>query len=405
MNKTRSLVLALTAGLSLAGSAFAQKFPGLALTPPMGWTSWNTFASNINEALIRETADAMIANGMRDAGYTYIVIDDCWESMERDAQGNHVPDPKKFPSGMKALGDYLHSKGFKFGIHSCAGTKTCAGFPGGRGHEYQDALAYASWGIDFLKYDWCEHGTADARETYKTMRDAIHASGRPMVFSLCEWGQNKPWEWAGDVGHMWRTTGDIYSSYDGRKGWESGWKRNLDLQYTLVESNGPDGIGKYAGPGHWNDPDMLEVGTEGLTLAESRAHFSLWCIIAAPLIAGNDVRHMEPVYRDMLINKDVLAIDQDALGKQGFRALADPGKNIEIWVRELSNGEWAVCALNTSSTAADITVEWNRLWTIQGKFQVQDVWAKKPAGDTSKAYKAHLDSHDVVLFRLTPEKK
>ena len=180
------------------------------------------------------------------------------------------------------------------------------------------------------------------------MRDALHAAGRPMVFSLCEWGQNKPWEWAGDVGHMWRTTGDIYSSYDGRKGWESGWKRNLDLQYSLVESNGPDGIGKYAGPGHWNDPDMLEVGTEGLTYAESRAHFSLWCIIAAPLIAGNDVRHMKPEYRDMMTNKDVLSIDQDALGKQGFRALADPGKNIEIWVKELSNGEWAVCALNTN---------------------------------------------------------
>jgi len=234
------------------------------------------------------------------------------------------------------------------------------------------------------------------------MRDAIHTAGRPMVFSLCEWGQNKPWEWAGDVGHMWRTTGDIYSSYDGRKGWESGWKRNLDLQYSLVESNGPDGIGKYAGPGHWNDPDMLEVGTEGLTYAESRAHFSLWCIIAAPLIAGNDVRNMKPEYLAMMINKDVLAIDQDPLGKQGFRALADPGKNIEVWVRELGHGEWAVCALNTSSNPADITVEWRRLWTIQGKFQVHDVWANKEAGDNSKSATVHLESHDVVLYRLKP---
>jgi alpha-galactosidase len=404
MKKLPSLTLALALGLGLAGGASAQKFDGLALTPPMGWNSWNTFASNINENLIKETADAMVANGMRDAGYNYIVIDDCWESMQRDAEGNNVPDPKKFPSGMKALGDYLHSKGFKFGIHSCAGVKTCAGFPGGRGHEYQDARTFASWGIDFLKYDWCEHGTADARETYKTMRDAIHAAGRPMVFSLCEWGQNKPWEWAGDVGHMWRTTGDIYSSYDGRKGWESGWKRNLDLQYSLVESNGPDGIGKYAGPGHWNDPDMLEVGTEGLTYAESRAHLSLWCVIAAPLIAGNDVRHMEPRYLEMMTNKDVLSIDQDALGKQGFRALADPGKNIEVWVKELSNGEWAVCALNTNSAAADITVEWKRLWTIQGNFKVQDVWAKKPAGDTNKSITVRLDSHDVALYRLTPLK-
>ncbi|MEO6992955.1 MAG: glycoside hydrolase family 27 protein [Lacunisphaera sp.] len=404
MKKLPSLTFALALGLGLAGGVSAQKFDGLALTPPMGWNSWNTFASNINENLIKETADAMVANGMRDAGYNYIVVDDCWESMQRDAEGNNVPDPKKFPSGMKALGDYLHSKGFKFGIHSCAGVKTCAGFPGGRGHEYQDARTYASWGIDFLKYDWCEHGTADARETYKTMRDAIHAAGRPMVFSLCEWGQNKPWEWAGDVGHMWRTTGDIYSSYDGRKGWESGWKRNLDLQYSLVDSNGPDGIGKYAGPGHWNDPDMLEVGTEGLTFAESRAHFSLWCIIAAPLIAGNDVRHMEQRYLDLMLNKDVLSIDQDKLGKQGFRAIADPGKNIEVWVKELSNGEWAVCALNTNSAAADITVEWKRLWTIQGNFQVRDVWAKKSAGDTSKSITVRLDSHDVALYRLTPEK-
>ena len=404
MKKSTSLVFALTFGLGLAGGAFAQKFEGLALTPPMGWNSWNTFASNINETLIKETADAMVANGMRDAGYIYIVVDDCWESMQRDAAGNNVPDPKKFPSGMKALGDYLHSKGFKFGIHSCAGTKTCAGYPGGRGHEYQDALTYASWGVDFLKYDWCEHGTADARETYKTMRDAIHTAGRPMVFSLCEWGQNKPWEWAGDVGHMWRTTGDIYDSYDGRKGWEMGWKRILDLQYTLVDGNGPEQIGRYAGPGHWNDPDMLEVGNEGLTLAESRAHFSLWCMIAAPLIAGNDVRNMKPEVREILLNKDVIAIDQDALGKQGYRALADPGKNIEIWVKELSKGEWAVCALNTHSAAADITVEWDRLWTIQGKFNVHDVWAKKSAGDTTKPFKAHVDSHDVLLFRLTPQK-
>ncbi len=405
MKKLSSFACALTLGLGLAGAAFAQKFDGLAVTPPMGWNSWNTFAANINESLIKETADAMIANGMRDAGYTYIVIDDCWESMERDANGNLVPDPKKFPNGLKVVGDYLHSKGFKFGIHSCAGTKTCGGYPGGRGHEFQDARNYAAWGVDFLKYDWCEHGTADARETYKTMRDAIHTAGRPMVFSLCEWGQNKPWEWASDVGHMWRTTGDIYSSYDGRKGWENGWKRILDMQYSLVDNVGADGINKFSGPGHWNDPDMLEVGTEGLTFAESRAHFSLWAIIAAPLIAGNDVRHMEQKYLDILTNKDVLAIDQDSLGKQGFRALADPGKNIEIWVRPLVNDEWAVCALNTSSAPADITVEWNRLWTIQGKHSVHNIWAKKDEGDTSKSYTARVDSHDVLLFRLKPEKK
>jgi alpha-galactosidase len=237
------------------------------------------------------------------------------------------------------------------------------------------------------------------------MRDALHKAGRPVLFSLCEWGQNKPWEWAGDVGHMWRTTGDIYDSYDGRKGWETGWKRILDLQYSLVDGNGPDCIGKFAGPGHWNDPDMLEVGNPGLTFGESRAHFSMWCMIAAPLMAGNDVRHMKPEYRDMMTNKAVLAIDQDALGKQGFRALAEPANNIEIWVRELSNGEWAVCALNTSMKAEEITVEWERLWTIQGKFSVHNVWANAAAGDNEKPYKAKVDSHDVLLFRLTPIKK
>ncbi|HVT73586.1 MAG TPA: glycoside hydrolase family 27 protein [Lacunisphaera sp.] len=388
--------------LALAVPAFAQKFPGLAQTPPMGWNTWNTFAANINEDLVKETADAMVANGMRDAGYVYIVLDDTWSARERDAGGRLVADPKKFPSGMKALGDYLHAKGFKFGIYNCAGTQTCAGYPGGRGHEFVDALTYASWGVDYLKYDWCNHGTADARETYKTMRDALYAAGRPVVFSLCEWGQNKPWEWAGDVGHLWRTTGDIYASYDGRKGWAYGWKRILDLQYSLVDGSGPDGIAKYAGPGHWNDPDMLEVGNEGLTVAESRAHFSLWCLLAAPLMAGNDVRHMTPETRAILTDREVIAIDQDALGKEGYRALAEPAKNIELWVKPLEHGEWAVCALNTSPSAADLTIEWPTLWTIHGEYTLRDLWAKKTVGDNSKPYTARVESHDVILLRLTP---
>jgi alpha-galactosidase len=388
--------------LALAAPALAQKFPDLALTPPMGWNTWNTFAANISEDLVKQTADAMVANGMRDAGYVYIVLDDTWSAKERDAAGNLVADPKKFPGGMKALGDYLHAHGFKFGIYNCAGTKTCAGYPGGRGHEYQDALTYASWGVDYLKYDWCNHGTADARETYKTMRDALHAAGRPVVFSLCEWGQNKPWEWAGDVGHLWRTTGDIYDSYDGRKGWAFGWKRILDLQYSLVEGSGPDGIGKYAGPGHWNDPDMLEVGNAGLSYAESRAHFSLWCMLAAPLMAGNDVRHMTPEIRALLTDKEIIAIDQDPLGKQGYRALAEPAKNIELWVKQLSHGEWAVCALNTDDDDADLTIDWPTLWTIHGNFALRDVLAKQPAGDNSKPYTARVKPHDVILLRLTP---
>jgi alpha-galactosidase len=391
----------------LSATAFAQKFEGLALTPPMGWNSWNTFQDKIDDQLIRDTAETMIANGMRDAGYVYIVIDDCWEAKERDAAGNLVPDPLKFPHGLKALGDYLHGKGFKFGIHNCAGTRTCADFPGGRGHEYQDALKYASWGIDYLKYDWCNHGTADARETYKTMRDALHAAGRPIVFSLCEWGQNKPWEWAKDVGHLWRTTGDIMAGYDSMQRWEHGWKVILDLQYSLVQpADGQNnGIGQYAGPDHWNDPDMLEVGNKGLTLAESRAHFSLWCIIAAPLIAGNDVRHMSKEARDILTDKEVVAIDQDALGKEGWRFLAETGR--EIWVRELSGDDWAICVLNSGSTAADLTTDFSALGILKGEYAVRDVWAKKDLGTTRSApvHTDRVESHDVMLFRLTPVKK
>ena len=395
---------ALCLALCVVSSAFAQKWEGLALTPPMGWNSWNTFYNHISEKVVRETADAMVANGMRDAGYIYIVIDDTWSLRERNADGNMVPDPEKFPGGMKALGDYLHSKGFKLGIYSCAGMKTCGGYPGSWGHEFQDARAFASWGVDYLKYDWCDHGTADARDAYKRMSDALRAAGRPVVFSLCEWGQNKPWEWAEPIGHLWRTTGDIYDSYDGRKGWESGWKLLLNQQYDLVPATGPDGLAKYAGPGHWNDPDMLEVGNEGLSLAESRAHFSFWCMLAAPLMAGNDVRNMTPEIRDILTDKEVVAINQDATGKQGFRALSEPATQTEIWVKELSNKEWAVCMLNTGTTAADLTVHWNRLWTIQGNYSVRDVWAKKTVGDNSKPYTTKVGSHDVVLFRLTPTK-
>jgi len=397
-------LLRIALGLLFAGTALAQKFEGLALTPPMGWNSWNTFHSHINEKVVRETAEAMIANGMRDAGYIYIVIDDTWSLKERDKDGNLVPDPEKFPSGMKALGDFLHSKGFKFGIYGCAGRTTCGGYPGSWGHEFQDARTFASWGVDYLKYDWCDHGTADARDAYKRMSEAIRTAGRPVVFSLCEWGQNKPWEWAEPIGHLWRTTGDIYDSFDGRKGWEAGWKVLLDTQTDSVTNVGVDGINQFAGPGHWNDPDMLEVGNPGLTVAESRGHFSMWCMVAAPLMAGNDVRHMSPEIRAILTDKEAIAINQDKAGKQGFRALKEPSKNIELWAKELSDGEWAVAALNTAPTAQDLTIEWDRLWTISGVRQVRDVWAKKSAGDTSKPLTVRVESHDVALFRLSAAK-
>ena len=386
--------------LLAATPLFAQKFEGLVKTPPMGWNTWNTFASNINEALIKETADIMVKNGMRDAGYTYIVLDDTWSAMERDAKGNLVAHPDKFPSGMKALGDYLHSKGFKFGIYNCAGTKTCGGYPGGWGHEFQDALSYASWGVDYLKYDWCNHGTANARDAYTRMRDGLYAAGRPIVFSLCEWGENKPWEWAKDVGHLWRTTGDIMASYDAVQRWEHGWKVILDLQVSLVQPHsGPDdGIGQYAGPGHWNDPDMLEVGRDGLTFAESRAHFSMWCMLAAPLMAGNDVRHMSPEILAVMTDKEVIAIDQDSLGKEGWRFRAEPGR--EIWVRQLAGGDWAVALLNTGAAPADLSIDFPSMWVFEGKFAIRDLWDKKDVGQNDKVFTKHLASHDVALLRL-----
>jgi alpha-galactosidase len=343
--------------------------------------------------LIKETADAMIANGMRDAGYVYIVIDDGWEAEARDVDGNLVPDPKRFSGGMKALGDYLHAKGFKFGIHNCAGTKTCGGLPGGRGHEFQDARTYASWGVDYLKYDWCNHGTADAQETYKTMRDAIYAAGRPMVYSLCEWGNNKPWLWGQDVGHLWRTTGDITDCYACQDVYALGWKYILKLQI---------GLEKYAGPDHWNDPDMLEVGTPGLSPAESRAHFSLWCILAAPLMAGNDVRKMPGEIRAILANKEVIAIDQDPLGKEGYQFMDHPGK--QIWVKELSKGQWAVCFFNDSDEKVRIRVHWPNLSFLQGDHEIRDVWQAKNLGTTAKDFDGDIPAHDVILFKLSPVK-
>lgn len=393
--------------LCFVTAAFAQKFEGLARTPPMGWNTWNTFASNIDEFLIKETAEAMIKNGMRDAGYVYIVLDDTWSAMERDKDGNLQAHPDKFPSGMKALGDYLHERGFKFGIYGCAGRKTCAGYPGSWGHEYQDARKFAEWGVDYLKYDWCHSGDANAKDAYTRMRDALYAAGRPVVFSICEWGNSKPWEWAKDVGHLWRTTGDITDCYDCVQRWERGWKVILDLQYSLVQpADGQNnGIGAYAGPGHWNDPDMLEVGNEGLTFAESRAHFSLWCILAAPLMAGNDVRKMSPEINALLIDREALAINQDPLGKQGWRFRAEPGR--EIWVRELTGGDWAVALLNTGDSAAELEINFAHGWWFLNAEEcaVRDIWDKKGVGTTKQVFRKRLDSHDVAFLRLTPLKQ
>lgn len=386
----------------------AQKFENLAMTPPMGWNSWNKFKCKVSERMIKEMADAMVSSGMRDAGYEYIVIDDCWQ-VNRDSMGFIIADSLSFPSGMKALADYIHSKGLKFGIYSCAGTKTCASRPGSRGHEFQDAYTYAKWDVDFLKFDWCYNNGQFAKESYTLMSSMLREANHPIVFSLCEWGKNKPWEWAANVGHLWRTTGDITDSFDHEN------KHASDFNLSVVKIlDMQDGLRQYAGPGHWNDPDMLEVGNGGMSTSEDRAHFSMWCMLAAPLISGNDIKNMSQETHDILTNEDAIDIDQDALGVQGMKYKSEDG--LEIWLKPLSNGNWAICFLNRSSVAKPVDFDWaknvindpvsNRtLDVLADVYTIKDVWSKKEMGNTKKILKAEVPSHDVLMLRLNLSKK
>jgi alpha-galactosidase len=364
---------------------------GVARTPPMGWNSWNKFACNVSEDLIKSMADAMVTSGMKDAGYEYVLIDDCWQ-VSRDASGNIVADPQRFPSGIKALADYVHSKGLKFGLYSDAGTKTCAGRPGSMGHEYQDAAQYAAWGVDYLKYDWCNTDTTNAQAAYTLMSNALKATGRPIVFSMCEWGTAKPWLWAKDVGNLWRTTGDIYDCWDCKREYEHGFLTNLELQV---------GLESFAGPGHWNDPDMLEVGNGGMTTTEYRSHFSLWALLAAPLIAGNDLRSMTPEIHDILTAPEVIAVNQDALGKEGARVWKDG--ELEVWAKQQKDGSRAVVLFNRGAAASDIKVNWEDIgYPAHLQAVVRDLWARKDVGKFTGSYTAKVDSHGVVMVKVMP---
>jgi alpha-galactosidase len=383
------LYVALT---SFLVNASAQKFGNLAKTPPMGWNSWNKFACDVNEKVVRQVADAMVSSGMKDAGYEYIVIDDCWQ-IDRDANGEIEVDKDRFPGGIKALADYIHSKGLKFGIYSCAGSKTCAGRPGGRGHEFQDARTYARWGVDYLKYDWCNTTTQDSKSSYATMRDGLFASGRPIVFSLCEWGSTKPWEWGKEVGHLWRSTTDIVDRWD--------------AMIAIYDTNKE--LAKYAGPGAWNDPDMLEVGNGGMTTEEYRTHFTLWCMMAAPLIAGNDLGNMSAETAEILKNKEVIALDQDTLGKQGF-CFRDNG-DYEIFIKKLANNEKAACLLNRGDEEKTVQVDFNVLlkasdnyWAADNyklaDYVVRDLWAHTDVKLTGNMMTFKLAPHTVKVFRF-----
>jgi alpha-galactosidase len=364
----------------------------------MGWNSWNKFACNVSEDLIRQMADAMVKSGMQDAGYQYIVIDDCWQ-VARDKNGNIIADPQRFPSGIKALADYIHSLGLKFGIYSDAGSNTCAGRPGGLGHEYQDARQYAAWSVDYLKYDWCNTTTQDAPASYALIRQALDASGRPIVLSICEWGTHKPWLWGKDAGgNLWRTTGDIQDRWEGRVKWPNGDCCSNGVVDIVDLQNALDG---FAGPGHWNDPDMLEVGNGGMSDTEYRSHFSLWAILAAPLISGNDLRDMRPEIRTILTNKEVIAVDQDPLGSEGKRVWKNG--DLEVWARQMKDGSRAVVLFNRGSAEHDITVNWEDLgYPTHLSAAVRDLWLMRDAGKFTGKFAASVPSHGVVMVTVKP---
>jgi alpha-galactosidase len=399
----RKLSILMVFVLSVAvGILSAQENPvskGLALTPPMGWNTWNKFACNVSDELVRGMADAMVKSGMKDAGYQYIVIDDCWQ-VSRDANGTIVVDPQRFPNGMKAVADYVHSVGLKFGIYSDAGTMTCQKRPAGLGHEYQDARTYASWGVDYLKYDWCNTLPGqDARSSYANIRQALDASGRPIVLSICEWGKAQPWLWGKEVGgNLWRTTDDIQDRWAGKKEWSPGNCCSNGM-LDIVDANAE--LYSYAGPGHWNDPDMLEVGNGGMTTTEYRSHFSLWAIMGAPLIAGNDLRTMTPDIHDILTNKEVIAIDQDALGRQGRRVWKDG--DLEVWSKQLQDGSRAVILLNRGGSSHEITLNWEQIgYPAHLSAAVRDLWVHKDLGKFTGKFAAPVESHGVVMVPVRP---
>ena len=368
---------------------------GLALTPPMGWNSWNKFACDVNEQVVRSIANAMVKSGMRDAGYIYVVVDDCWAG-PRDSNGFITADRARFPSGMKALADYIHSLGLKFGIYSDAGRLTCAGRPGSEGHEFQDAVTYARWGADYLKYDWCSTGDRNAQEAYAVMADALRLSGRPIIFSMCEWGTAKPWLWAKNTGNSWRTTGDIWDAFNTNDRAHS-WAHPVT---NIVDLNEP--LWPHAGPGHWNDADMLEVGNGGMTPAEYRSHFSLWAMMASPLMAGNDIAHMDAMTRSILLNREVIAVDQDALGVQGHRVWKEGDS--EIWVKPLSGGSKAILLFNRGDTPATIRATADQLaWPVGERAAVRDLWAHKDVGRWTGAISATIEPHGVAAFTVVPK--
>ncbi|HEX6354900.1 NPCBM/NEW2 domain-containing protein [Actinophytocola sp.] len=377
---------AVTATVTPAQEAMALP-DGLALTPPMGFNNWNATGCAIDETLIRATADIFVSTGLREAGYEYVNIDDCWAEQERDPEtGRYVPHRERFPSGIEALADYVHARGLKLGIYTSAGTLTCARtMPGSLDHEEVDAQTFADWGVDYLKYDNCNNEGRPALERYTKMRDALKKTGRPIVYSICEWGQNRPWEWGADVGHLWRTTGDINDS------WTS--------MMSLLEQNAP--LAPNAGPGHWNDPDMLEVGNGGMTDREYRSHFSLWATMAAPLLIGTDLRDATPETLEILGNREVIAVDQDPLGVQGRLLRKDNGR--WVMVKPLQDGDIALTLFNSSETTATFGATAAELGLPnRTAYTVRDLWEHKTYENAGN-FSAAVPAHGTVMYRVDAE--
>jgi alpha-galactosidase len=370
------LVLATTTGLGQG--------PELARTPPMGWNSWGHFGLKINDSVVRAQGKALVDSGMKAAGYEYVVIDGGWEGYH-DAQGVFHPNLLKFPD-MKALCDYIHSLGLKVGIHSTPGPVTCSGREGSYGHEQQDAETFARWGIDLLKYDWCSGSMVykpdQLRTAYEKMHQDLLRTGRPILYSLCEYGLQDVWKWGASVGgNMWRTTGDIQDNY-------------YRMAYIGFEQNG---LEKYAGPGHWNDPDMLEIGNGKMTDEESRTQMSLWCLLAAPLFASNDLTNMSPETRAILTNREVIAVDQDPAGIQGRRVWQEGP--LEIWMKPLADGSKAVGLFNREEHEMTTTLGLNDIG-VSGPVRVRDLWAHRNLGVFTGTYMSTVPAHGVVMLKV-----
>lgn len=356
----------------------------LAATPPMGWNSWNRYGCDIDEELIRETAEAMVSSGMKEAGYQYINIDDCWQTA-RDDEGTIIADPVRFPSGILALADYVHAQGLKFGLYTDAGRRTCQERPGSYGYEEIDARTYASWGVDYVKVDWCYSEGLRPRVRYAAMRDALKASGRRIVHSICNWGWDDPWVWGPETGQLWRTSADITDLY-------------LSMLLNLRQA---ENWAAFAGPGHWNDPDMLEVGNGGMTGDQYRAHFSLWAMLAAPLIAGNDLTEMSPETLEILTNREVIAVNQDPAGIQGVKIKQE--KSREVWAKPLSKpGERAVLFFNLAfTTDVRMEVAWNDMGLAPGEAEVRDLWTHEDLGVFEDKFSTVVRPTSVVMLKIT----